>query len=213
MKHILYFVLVCGLLSVLPPLAQAQIAGHLLAADLVKVCHSDDDLALCDAYLRAVPERLAAMENYIGKACNKNTFDAKYIDRFRQYTQKHPAAADMDASLYALGYWTQAGIPCQDNVPFKTVQQLQMQCASDNSGGSPCKFYITSLLELVKLQAALAKVPFVCVPPGEAGSTVDDAKIRSIYTKWVDSHPAFLKAPAALGFVDALVSAYPCAKP
>lgn len=211
MKHLFSFVAVCGLLFGMPVASHAQVAGHLLATDLVKVCHSDDELALCDAYLRAVPERLSAMENYIGKACNKTTFDAKYIDRFRHYTQKHPAAADMDASLYALGYWSQAGIPCQETVPFKTVQQLQMQCAADNSGGSVCKFYITSLLELVKLQAALAKVPFVCVPPSEAGTTVDDAKIRSIYEKWVSGHPAFLKTPAALGFVDALVSAYPCA--
>jgi hypothetical protein len=191
-------------------------AKDLTIDQLRQACIADNtqDQKNCEAYLRGVGERLQTQKIYFNKSCRKTPVSAEDIHTFNDFIAKDNIKSELPANIYVFKYWSrdEGKIPCLETKGFWSVQDLQEICAQDYSGASPCKFYIESLTEFAKMQFTLAEQTFVC-PGGSVQKSpyiIGDEEILGHYAKWVKKNPELKIAPAALGFIDAMVLAYPC---
>ncbi len=195
-----------GLMSLSP----AQ-AAHFPPSAIIKVCSfdSDHDRANCDAFLRGSLERFqaAAVEGKV--RCRREAFGPGDVKDFQQFAAASTIPDSGEAIALTFNFWASRPdkIPCSDVAGFWTNGHLLQLCSADNSGGSSCKFYVTALMAATQIEEVLRKTQYFC----PKGSPIrSDEEALDNFRSWVEADPSRANAPAALGYVDAMIAAFPC---
>lgn len=186
-------------------------AAHFPPSAIVKVCgfDSDHDRANCDAFLRGSVERLQARAIEGKFACRREPFGSDDIRDFLNFASASKIPDSGEAVALAFNFWASRldKIPCSDVSGFWTNGHLLELCSADNSGGSSCKFYVTALMATTQIEEVLQKSQYFC----PTGSPVrSDEEALGNFRSWVEADSNRANAPAALGYVDAMIAAYPC---
>lgn len=186
-------------------------AAHIPPSALVKVCRFDSDQgrADCDAFLRGSIERLQTRAVEGESGCRKEPFGPADVQAFLQFTSTHMIPDSGEAFALAFNFWGSRPreIPCNTVPGFWTNGHLLELCRADNSAESPCKSYVSALLGVTQIEEILTKNRYFC-PKGSA--TRSDEEVFDIFQTWVAADARRANQPAALGYVQALMAAYPC---
>lgn len=154
-------------------------------------------------------ERLEARADEEKGACRSEPFGADDVRGFLHYASAHMIPDDGEAIALTFNYWaSQPGqIPCNTVPGYWTAGHLLGLCVADNSGTSPCKFYITALLGITQIEEAIANTRYFC-PKGSPIRSDDEALDN--FRAWISADPKRAGQRAALGYVRAMKAAYPC---
>jgi hypothetical protein len=114
-----------------------------------------------------------------------------------------------EAFALAFNFWGSrpARIPCSSVPGYWTNGHLLDLCHADDSGTSPCKFYVTALMGVTQIEEVVGKTRYFC-PKGSAIRS--DEEVLNNFQSWVAADPGRATGPAALGYIDAMIAAYPC---
>lgn len=197
------------------PFASPVRAGELAPSGLIKTCTFDSprDRANCQSFYHGVVEPFQVNATDPTRApCRKEALSSADITSFLNYSQTHMLPDTSEGAVQILTYLASppgmgAHVPCADVAGIWTSGQVSALCKLEDGESSPCKFYLTGLLESVKIQAAIQKTSFFC-PKGEPVRPEDE--VLNHFTQWLGANPSRAAIPAASGFVDALRQAYPC---
>ena len=191
-------------------LAPAE-AAHFPPSAIVKVCssESDHDRANCDAFLRGSLERLEARAVKGQSACRSAPFGRDDVRGFLRYASAHMIPDGGEAIALAFNYWASQPdqIPCNTVPGYWTAGHLSGLCLADDSGASPCKFYLSALMSVTQIEEAVANTRYFC-PKGSPFRPDDEA--LNNFRAWISADPKRAAQPAALGYVDAMKASYPC---
>jgi Rap1a immunity proteins len=186
-------------------------AAHFPPSAIVKVCRfdSDRDRANCDAFLRGSLERLEARAIPAKVACRSEPFGPSDVSGFLQYASAHMIPDSGEAIALAFNYWASRTdeIPCNTVPGYWTAGHLLGLCLADDSGASPCKFYLSALMGMTQIEEAIANTQYFC-PKGS--SVRSDDETLDNFRGWIAADPRRAAEPAALGYVRAMMAAYPC---
>jgi Rap1a immunity proteins len=186
-------------------------AAHVPPSEIVKVCSfdSDHDRANCDAFLRGSLERLEARAIEGKVACRSEPFGPDDVNGFLRYSSAHMIPDSGEAIALAFNFWASRTeeIPCSTVPGYWTAGHLLGLCQADNSGASPCKFYITALMGITQVEEAIGNTQYFC-PKGSSVRSDDEALDN--FRSWIAADPRRVAEPAALGYVHAMMAAYPC---
>ncbi len=191
------------------PVAKAK---DLNALELKQLCSSEAkaEQLNCQAYLRAIGERLQVTETYFAQPCRKSPVSKNDFFKFREFLKNEPVSLDTSANAYAIKYWSQAanGVPCLESGELWSAKKLADLCRKDMSGSSLCKFYTLSLLEFINTQYALQKKSFMCLPKNS--THLSDKTALAIFDSWLSANNQSQNRSAAEQFPSALQAKYPC---
>ena len=131
------------------------------------------------------------------------------VQDFLQFASAHMIPDSGEAVALAFNFWVSrtGDIPCSDAPGYWTNAHLLELCSADNSGGSSCKFYVSALIGITRIEEVLRNAHYFC----PKGSPIrSDEEALENFRSWNAANPSRASGPAALGYVDAMIDAYPC---
>ena len=210
MRYCLGLLVLALALYALPAAAQTP---HLVPSDLIKVCTFDSprDRANCQSYYHGVVE-VFQVNAIDPAACRKESLSPADITFFIDYSKTHMLPDTSEGAAQILTYLASppgmaAHLPCANVAGIWTSGQVSALCKLEFHDDSPCKFYMTGMLEAVQIQGAIRNIRFFC-PKGN--QVRPDEEALGQVSRWLAADPSRANVPAAAGFVDALRQAFPC---